>query len=125
MSALDAQARIVQGLSVALPDVSVTGRDPEDLPKPAVVVQDGRAGSSDGVTNIAYVQVKIFHPERDAAELLAQSVRAAVLAMSGHALPDGSGLIDLVQVDSEPVQVFHSSDVTEYVASYRVASRDQ
>lgn len=125
MTALDAQARVIQGLIPVIADASVTRLIPDDLSTPAVVVQQGRAGTSDGITSTAYLDVKAYHPTRDGAIALAQEARTAVLGQAHRTLPDGTGLIDTATVESEPVEMFYSPDVTLVVGTYRIASRDQ
>ncbi len=125
MSSLDAQARIIGALVPQIAGATVTGRVPDDLFGPALVIQQGRAGGSDGITSTAYLDVKAYHPDRDGAVALAQEARTAILGQAHRVLPDGTGLVDVVAVESEPVEMFYSPDVTLYVGTYRIASRDQ
>lgn len=123
---IDAQARLIQGIAPALGSVPVTGRVPDDLTSPAVVVAQGRAGKFDGITSTAYLDVKCYHPSRDGAVALSRQARAAMLNQAHTAASEaGDQLVDVVAVETEPVEMFYSPDVTLYVATYRIASRDQ
>ena len=124
MSGVDVQARIVRGLMLAMPGVTIQRLVPDDLSAPAVVVQQNRAGVFDGVTSTAFLDVKAYAPTRDGAVSLSLEARGAMLGQAARALPDGTGLVDSVAVDSEPVELFYSEDVTLVSGVYRVAVRD-
>lgn len=84
------------------------------------------SGFDDGLTETSRVDLEAFAPTRAESEEFGQIAREEIVALSGTARPDGSGLIDRVTTIQRPVWItYNHPNINRYVGSYSVAVRRQ
>ena len=126
---LDVEELLVKRLPPLLPGVDAVGTDtPPSLDGMVFVrVTVAPGGTDDGLNDTARIDVEAFAPTREAAVLLGEDVRQAMMRLAGtDASTDGRALVDRVSTIVRPYwRDYRNPAIQRVVATYDVISRLQ